>query len=54
MNDTIFKEGNDVIGEMDWKLDNLLRAASGIIFLLLLNTMLLGVILSLVIFGVIL
>ncbi len=58
MNETIFKEENnivgDVIGEMDWKLDNLLKAASTIIFLLLVNTVLLCIILSLVLFGVIL
>lgn len=51
---TIFKEGNDVVGEIDWKLDNLRKAASAMIFLLLLHTVLLGIILSLVFFGVLL
>ena len=53
MTDSIFKEGNDVVGEIDWKLDKLCKAASVIIFLVLLNTVLLSIVLSLVIFGVI-
>ncbi len=52
MTGTIFKEGNDVIGEMDWKLDNLRKDASVIIFLSLVNAVLLSIILSLVIIGV--
>ncbi len=52
MSGTIFKEGNDVIGEMDWKLDKLCKAAAVVIFILLIITGLLALILSLVIFGV--
>ncbi|KKM95446.1 hypothetical protein LCGC14_1188180 [marine sediment metagenome] len=48
----IFKEGNDVVGEMDWKLDILCKAACAIIVLLLLNLLLVSIVLSLVIFGV--
>ncbi len=49
MTDSIFKEGSDVIGVIDWKLDNLRKAASVCIFLLLLNGILLCIILGCVI-----
>ncbi len=52
MCDSIFKKGNDVVGEMDWKLDILCKAVSAIIVFLLINTVLLSIILSLVIPGV--
>ena len=52
MCDSIFKEGTDVVGEMDWKLDIICKAVSAIIVFLLLNLLLLSIILSLVIFGV--
>ena len=52
MKHAIFKEGNDVVGEMDWKLDIICKAVSVIIVFLLLNLLLISIVLSLVIFGV--
>ena len=53
MCDSIFKEGNGIVGEMEYKLDILCKAVSAIIVFLLLNLLLVSIILSLVIFGAI-
>ena len=53
MSKYVFKAGNGIVGEMDWKLDIICKAGYLIAFLLLLNLLLLSIILSLVIFGAI-
>ena len=53
MSKYVFKAGNGIVGEMEYKLDIICKAVSAIIVLLLLNLLLLSIILSLVIFGAI-